>query len=1230
MRRLNRFAALMGVVVLSTCLLVSLLSLLNDDSEASASNKMPGRIGKTPLLTAATEEEMVNVSAAVNFNNVAFVGNSVVDLYWINWYGHIGFKILRDGEEIASLDSSATFFRDKFALAGTHVYQLIRLGEGGTEYADPEDIVTLGEVVGTIYQDLTWRDGTYTLHGRVYVMDTAKLRIESGVHVVGRSTVDPTYGIGGWNLGVIQIEGATLDIDYLSLSTPSDYLKRSTIKNTSLGFNAGALVDGNSITGGSIYVGGRSLLTNNIFDGVNIHLNSPSYATLQGNNYLSEGGSKVYVYSDQGAMISNNSFTDCDTYGIVWLQSSGPVVIRGNHFRCLENKYRDTAIYVQTNNSAGVIENNFFDGLSVYHYGPSGIFFEGGKVEAIKGNVFTNLTNGISLNYGGSAEITGNRFQKNYRGLYVGLSGGDGGFAKNCIAGNIVGLEIDVGREHIFDAHGNWWGDPSGPNHPDNPDGEGDVIYGKVDFSNWIQSPNEVDCGVTDLSFFGMEVVQVVQTFTNTVPLVAGKPTAVRLYPNSGIGTVNNVAIELKGFREGVRLGTLTLGSFTVNPVRDIDYVRAYEKAIASLPADWLTGTLTLVATIDPEITFDEISYLNNTITRTLLFEERDPLRLAFVLIDYKPSSSVGGVPAPEGIPGLPAFMKRIYPLAKIQGNIIMTLDWPYDMKGAFDFMEDYRAQKLLEKLTQILNEFNARRPPEKRYDQVYGVFVDGSLGFCISDPLWGDGSGVAAYCDTDKGDLAHEIGHNLGLRHPNTTDSCGAKDDDTDWPYKDATIQEYGWNVDTGNVVSRYYHDVMDYCDKQWISPFHYKKLFSANSTPQTSVAVIQAEQNYLLASGQVNEDNTVEWMPFWQLTMANEPTNPPAGTDYCLEQRDGSESVLASRCFDLSFFNFETYRQSDADFFSVYMPLDANTASVVLMKGAQELSRMTVSEHAPTVVLDTPNGGEMLSESVEVRWTGNDQDGDDLTYNLYYSPDDGVTWQPVAVDIPQTSYRLDLSLLAGSSEGRMRIKASDGFHTTSDDTDGTITINDKAPWVGISYPEDGSGVSSTWLSLEGYGYDPEDGQLGGSSLVWESDLEGMLGKGDQLIGLALSVGEHELRLTATDSDGHKAIATLSVVVEEEIKGLTASNNSPTPMGSATQLSASLEAGTNVSYTWDFGDGKTGSGNPATHVYPIMGAYTAVVTASNSINKLTASTVVSITEGGAGIYLPLITSGEP
>jgi len=87
----------------------------------------------------------------------------------------------------------------------------------------------------------------------------------------------------------------------------------------------------------------------------------------------------------------------------------------------------------------------------------------------------------------------------------------------------------------------------------------------------------------------------------------------------------------------------------------------------------------------------------------------------------------------------------------------------------------------------------------------------------------------------------------------------------------------------------------------------------------------------------------------------------------------------------------------------------------------------------------------------------------------------------------------------------------------------------------------------------------------------------------------------------------------TLQVAPEEAIAGLTATNNSPTPLDSVTTLTATLTAGSNVSYVWNFGDGTTGNGRVVTHTYPAEGNYTASVTATNTLGSDTATTAVNI-----------------
>ncbi|MFC1975857.1 FG-GAP-like repeat-containing protein [Chloroflexota bacterium] len=78
-------------------------------------------------------------------------------------------------------------------------------------------------------------------------------------------------------------------------------------------------------------------------------------------------------------------------------------------------------------------------------------------------------------------------------------------------------------------------------------------------------------------------------------------------------------------------------------------------------------------------------------------------------------------------------------------------------------------------------------------------------------------------------------------------------------------------------------------------------------------------------------------------------------------------------------------------------------------------------------------------------------------------------------------------------------------------------------------------------------------------------------------------------------------------------IVGLSASNDSPTTWGNLTTLTASVAGGNGVTYAWGFGDGILDEGTIVSHRYPEVRTYTAIVTASNSTNLLTATTIVTI-----------------
>ncbi len=86
----------------------------------------------------------------------------------------------------------------------------------------------------------------------------------------------------------------------------------------------------------------------------------------------------------------------------------------------------------------------------------------------------------------------------------------------------------------------------------------------------------------------------------------------------------------------------------------------------------------------------------------------------------------------------------------------------------------------------------------------------------------------------------------------------------------------------------------------------------------------------------------------------------------------------------------------------------------------------------------------------------------------------------------------------------------------------------------------------------------------------------------------------------------------------------MTAINNSPTPLGNVTSLTATVASGTNVSYQWNLGNAVVKQGQSVTFTYDAIGFYTAIVTASNSVSLITATAPVTIFKPKY-IYLPLI-----
>jgi hypothetical protein len=368
-------------------------------------------------------------------------------------------------------------------------------------------------------------------------------------------------------------------------------------------------------------------------------------------------------------------------------------------------------------------------------------------------------------------------------------------------------------------------------------------------------------------------------------------------------------------------------------------------------------------------------------------------------------------------------------------------------------------------------------------------------------------------------------------------------------------------------------YYDLMSYCrnggpEDLWPSSFTYTSLIgSINSTfgvpnpalreaaglmarskqtrrsrtrkppgPQRPVPQGDGE-NYLIVRGTVDfNSGTAQFLPCLPLTTSNAPPAESPGTTFLLQALDGTGAVLETNQFALQPSVGEgTSTNLTADFF-VAVTNNPSIHTLVLWGNGAMLTTLTASPTAPTVTLTAPNGGQTFSSgTIDVAWNGSDSDGDTLTYTVQFSPDDGASWDTLAVDWPGPTLGINSSQLETTTEGLIRVIASDGFNTSSAQSSATFTIQPHAPIVTINTPMTGSlFIGDQQVFLDATATDMQDGPLTGTNVQWYSSRDGSLGAG-AIVNFAASVlseGYHTITATATDSDGLTNSAETSVLV--------------------------------------------------------------------------------------------------
>ncbi|MHB0858760.1 MAG: hypothetical protein ACYC5M_14480 [Anaerolineae bacterium] len=540
-----------------------------------------------------------------------------------------------------------------------------------------------------------------------------------------------------------------------------------------------------------------------------------------------------------------------------------------------------------------------------------------------------------------------------------------------------------------------------------------------------------------DLCIDALEVTQSVQDTSNSVPLVAGKSTCVRIYARVSGGTVSGVAVTLHGSRGGVPLPgsplTVVPAGISSSPSR-----RVYGSSVnLTLPDSWLAaGAISVTATVDAQHAVYETDEANNTRSATLTLNSVPPLSLKIVPVNYTHTPTGAYYPAPS-LDTISAWVRRTYPLSAVNvtvrsavsfsGNLDTGASW----SALLDLIGDRQVGDGAPS-GQVYYGFVSTRNAASDwlgFDGIVGISYIGwraAVGLDLPVDWWGThAAGQVA---------AHEIGHAFGRRHA----PCGnVSNVDGAYPYAGGSIGQYGldttsstvWNPDPYQSTSNPYGalDMMSYCDPPWLSDYTYRALYADQlSRGALSLAALSEALRIRV----VAQDGAVTIQPVYALL--GTPTQAD-GAEHTLELLDAAGQVMATH--PVLAYEIETPHPlgecGDSPLMAPAEP--AWAVHAVVPRPAEPVARLRLlhgTEVLAERALDAPEGaalsaGLVVAEDAEpvLRWGA-----PETPALVRVSADGGATWEALAVDLLGGALPLDeVSLPSGS----LRFEVSLADHT-------------------------------------------------------------------------------------------------------------------------------------------------------------------------------------------------------
>ena len=419
-----------------------------------------------------------------------------------------------------------------------------------------------------------------------------------------------------------------------------------------------------------------------------------------------------------------------------------------------------------------------------------------------------------------------------------------------------------------------------------------------------------------NLRIDGMYLTQSVQTYAGAVPLVKDRDGFLRVFVTASQTNLAAPEVRVRFYSNG----TLVSTSMIPAPALSVPLSPNESSLTASwnlpVPKALIQPNLSILADVDPTNAVAETNETDNAFPASgtpLPMDVRTTSIFSVTLVPVRQSVNgrQGDVTTANKDSYLAATMS-IHPLAGYDASVHSVWN---TSRPAVDPNNSNSAW------TNILSDLDALRVAEGSSRNYFGV-IDPSYTSGVAGIGYVGGKTALGW-DKGSNDLiaAHEWGHNWGRSHA----PCGnPAAPDAQYPYAGGAIGVYGFDVAAQSLKPPASHDLMGYCNNEWISDYTYEGVLNYRSAhPDVVASFAQAMQPCLLVWGRIVDGQPVLEPSFQIVTR---PSLPARRGPYTVEGR----ATDGSRLFGLDFVPEQVADDPHGgEHFAFAVPLQADRAA-------------------------------------------------------------------------------------------------------------------------------------------------------------------------------------------------------------------------------------------------------------------------------------------------------------